>query len=289
MKTPTEQPKTKTEHTDGGKISHAPKEKLLLEIEHIRDKVRAKKPRVENTVQEEKKATDAKRTGENEFLAKAYRDGKIFAPELLKAEENKPNNPNLELYFKVFKVEVSSLGEYVRAMERVFRELGTHHNEKHAIIMKDHDKDYVLMLGCDRHPFVGFHVTRTLSEDEIKERCAREEKECAKLDEQTALKARVYQNHIHGFSEAAIQLIIDKKRRDWYLELINAITDLLVIKDLQKFHKFNGIGHIVAEMARLIGEFNKEFVKKEQNPRKLEDVQEILDRMHERVKRILTK
>lgn len=279
MKTPAKQPNAKNEGTDAGKAHNTPQASLLLEIAHIRDEVQKKRTGIEDDLQAVRKAADAKRAEEEKFFANIRNKGGIFAARLLKAEGDKPGNSKLELCFKDFAADVSSLCEYVKAMGRAFEELGARHDEEHAIIMKDHGKGYVTS-----HPGgSGLHFTRRLDKDEMKKRDTREEKKCAELDGETALKARVYQNHMLGFAETAIRLTVDGKKCDRYLELLKVVTDLLATNNLQKFHKFDGIEYVVENMVRLIGEFRKGILDAEQNPEKLGAIQAILGEIHRRL------
>ena len=283
METPTKQPETNPECTDAAKVQPTPKENLLHEIGQIIGGVRAKKEKLEKALAKEARAAEEKHRQEKETMAAFLKQGKTLAVNLFGDKKETTNLP-----FDKQTV-VNTPEEYVEAMTCLFEVLERWrdkewlkiNHEYHQIDFRELSRSELERRVLDgratveRNPVASVY-TPCLPTGELKEKY---ERDYIELDERTALVSRTYQHHIRGFSQAAIQLTIDKKRYDQYLNLMGIITNLLAIENLQ----FDGMEHIVAGMVRLIEEFNKEVVEKELNPEKLGAIQKILDAIRKRV------
>lgn len=261
MKIPTEQPETKTEETGNGKPVIAPKERLLCGIEQIMENVRARKEQLEKVLEAgcPEKETPA---------ALLFKQGEILATNMF-GNKGKPAS----LPFGLKRAPINTPREYVEAMKFLFEDLYRDFERRKAEIYNPNRNNKM----TDETGDFGEHkrCCRQRSPDEIRKLRLEQEKETAEMRKGLAFIVRDYQLHIEGFVNQAVIFVYNHGygSTDNSEKLIDIIIDLLALLNRDFFCRSENI-------EKTIDVFNG-FVAA--------NIWKILDKIHKRIERILTK
>lgn len=187
MKTPTEQPETKTEETGNDKPVIAPKERLLCGIEQIMESVRARKEQLE-------KILGAGCPEQETPAAFLFKQGEILATNVF-WNNGKPAS----LPFGLKRMPINTPREYVEAMKFLFEDLYRDFKRREAEIYNPNRDNKVVTDDTGDRSYC-----RRRYPEEIRELRLEQEKETTEMRKGLAFIVRDYQFHIEGFVNQAV-------------------------------------------------------------------------------------